>query len=136
MEPREPDQDGTRSEAANTGEPATRTQVEPPGLRPRAAWVLGLFALRFLAARLDPAHADALGSAVVALGIVALHVPSRAWCSVREHLLASVACSAAALSLACDLAAPNSSLAWIVRAVSAIAAAAWAVLWIRSGRRE
>jgi hypothetical protein len=110
--------------------------VMPEGLRPRGTWILAVFALRLLVVRLDPAHADALRNAIVLLGIPALHIPSRAWCGRREHVLAAVACGASAVALGYDVAAPGTTGAWIVQAVSAVSSTIWALLWMRRGRRE
>jgi len=121
------DGDGDAAAASDAGPPA--------GLRPSGAWVLLVFGLRFFAPRLDPIHTEALRSAVVLLGIALLHVPSRAWCGPREHLLAALAGGCAAVSLGYDFIAPNTAVAWFVRALSAVSAAVWAVFWMRRGRR-
>jgi len=117
-------------------QPAPSDAGLPQGLRPHGGWVLLVFGLRFFAPRLDQVHAEALRSAVVLIGIALLHIPSRAWCGPREHLLAAIAGGCAAASLIYDFAAPHTSFAWVVRAISAVSAAVWAVLWMRRGRRE
>jgi hypothetical protein len=127
---REIDGDGERDRAAAS------SAGLPTGLRPSGAWVLLVFGLRFFAPRLDPVHPEALRSAVVLIGIALLHVPSRAWCERREHLLAALAGGCAAASLAYDFVAPNAAFAWFVRALSAVSAAVWAVFWMRRGRRD
>jgi hypothetical protein len=126
-----PDPEPARSQL---NEAATNTTL-PPGLRPHGGWVLLVFGLRIFAPSIDPLHADALRSAVVLLGIGLLHIPSRHWCGSREHVLAALAAGCAAASLINDLSDGDGAGAWLMRAISAVAAAVWAVLWMRCGRR-
>lgn len=122
--------DDRRDPPISAAEPTT-----PSGLRPAVGWLVALLLVHLLLAGFPPALATPLRSTVLLVGVAALQHASRAWCGTREFFLAALACGAAAGALLHDLNASTGAMAITMRVLSLVATAAWAVFWLRCGRR-